>query len=417
MGARRGLWVCGVGAAVVLLDLASSLNSVPRSGSPPPPPPPPSPAAAAESTTLAPVSAALRCGGRNDVAADSSDVVKLFGFVRTVCVDQLGESQFGGGRYLPGTCNTPGCAHVVDLVESACIDSQGSWKDGFLGAAFGPILSPFSKLCKDSHAEEQFSTFEEDDAVFAITSKNVDTGGPCEHPDCLLMSEHPLPLYIIDGADELDGDVDCQTCGLSRDGESSCIASCMPPQQQDTFSETAASVGKSCSPTVHCPAKTFCDYNLEYLNHPQCQPCSNCGPKRWAHGNTTAIDQLTIRAPPAWTIQVTIEALYLPGHAQLTIETDQFDSQDSQFQPTILRGQQLPSEPQRVINAESGFLRLRFVSGREDAGEPATFILKVDMLCTKSGLHLGCGSHGDCGDDRKCQCHDGYTGYRCEHAV
>eukprot|EP01043_Picozoa_sp_COSAG02_P034278 COSAG02_NODE_2388_length_8979_cov_6.381081_4_plen_102_part_00 len=56
MGARRGLCVCGVGAVVVLLDLASSVNHVPTSGSPPPPPPPPAAAAAAAaagSTTLA----------------------------------------------------------------------------------------------------------------------------------------------------------------------------------------------------------------------------------------------------------------------------------------------------------------------------------------------------------------------------
>ena len=368
-------------------------------------------AVSGDAPSAPPASAALRCGGRKDVAADSTDVIKLFNFLRSVCVDQLGESEFGGGQYLPGSCKTPGCAHVVDLVESACTDGQGTWNDGFLGTAFGPMLSPVSQMCEDSHAEEQFSTFEEDDAVFAITSTNVDTGGPCMHPDCLLIDEHPLPLYIIDGADELDGAVDCQTCGLSRDGERSCTASCMQ-RQQDAGSMTGATVGKSCSPTVHCGAGTFCDYNLEYLNHPQCQPCSSCGPKRWATGNTTSIDQLTMRAPPAWTIQLTVEALYLPAHAQLRIEPDQFDSQDTEFAATVLQGQQLPSESQRVITSD-GFLRIRFVSDRRDVGEPATFIFKVDMLCTKSGLHLGCGNHGDCGADRKCRCRDGYTGYRC----
>lgn len=410
---HAGLRFCTAAAAavIILALLPDSVNSVPSSTAGTPRAA--DAAVAVVAAPAAPSSArALRCGGRGNVAADSTDVIKLFNFVQAVCVDQLGEGKFGGGQYLPGTCKTPGCAHVIDLVESACTDGQGKWNDGFLGAAFGPMLSPVSQMCKDSHAEERFSTFEEDDAVFAITSQNVDTGGPCMHPDCLLISQHPIPLYIIDGADELDGAVDCQTCGLSHDGESSCVASCMQRQQNDD-SGTGATIGKSCSPTVQCEAGAFCDYNLEYLHHPQCQPCSTCGPKRWANGNVTSVDQLTMRAPPAWTIQLTVEALYLPNHAQLRIEPDQFDSQDLQLGALILTGQQLPSEPQRVINAD-GFVRLRFVSDRRDVGEPATFIFKIDMLCTKSGLHLGCGAHGDCGDDRKCHCHDGYTGYTCD---
>lgn len=302
-----------------------------------------------------------------------------------------------------------GCAHIVDLVESACTDGQGTWNDGFLGSAFGPMLSRVSDLCKT-----QLSRPWPDDTVFAITSKNVDTGGPCMHPDCLLLSEHPvLPLYIIDGADELDGAVDCHTCGLSRNGESSCTAMCM--QQQAVVTPAGGSVGKSCSASKPCGAGTYCDYNLGYNSFPQCQPCSSCGPKRWAPGtNTSLIDELTLRAPGAWTIQVTVQALYLPDHAQLRIEPDQFDSQDSHFPSVILRGQKLPSAPQRVIEGSAGFMRLRFLSDKRDAGEPASFVLKVDMLCTKSGLRLGCGEYGECGDDRKCHCHSGFSGYTCD---
>ena len=357
--------------------------------------------------------AALRCGGGKDVAADSTQLLDLFAFAKTVCCDQLGEGDFGGG-YLPASCKTPGCAHVIDLIETACKDGDGTWNDAFLGSAFGPMLDPVAKMCKDSHAEQSFATFEEDDSVYAITSKNVDTGGPCMHPDCLLLSEHPvLPLFIIDGADELDGQVDCQTCGLSQNGESSCNSMCMQAGQSGV--PALGSVGKSCSPEMRCGAGTYCDYNLEYLSHPQCQPCTSCAPQRWADGtNTSLIDQLTLRAPGAWTIQVTILALYLPPHAQLRIEPDQFDSQDAHFGSTILRGKDLPSESQRVIDAGSGFLRVRLLSDKRDAGQAASFLLKVDMLCTKSGLHLGCGSHGDCGDDRKCQCHAGYTGHTCD---
>ena len=398
--ALRQMLLRSVAAALVVQ--AAGVAGVPAatSGSPPPP--------------LPASAAALRCGGGTDVAADSTQLLDLFAFAKSVCCDQLGELNAGGG-YLPASCNTPGCAHVIDLVESACTDGQGTWNDAFLGSAFGPMLNPVMKMCKDSHAEESFATYEEDDSVYAITSKNVDTGGPCMHPDCLLLSDHPvLPLIIIDGADELDGAVDCHTCGLSRNGESSCNTMCMQAGQAGMI-PAAGSVGKSCSPEMPCKAGTYCDYNLEYLSHPQCQPCTSCAPQRWAVGtNTSLIDQLTLRAPSAWGIEVTVLSLYLPDHAQLRLEPDQFDSQDQHFGSTILRGKELPSEASRVIEASSGFLRLRLLSDKKDAGKPASFILKVDMLCTKSALHLGCGVHGDCGDDRKCTCHAGYTGHTCD---
>ena len=54
------------------------------------------------------------------------------------------------------------------------------------------------------------------------------------------------------------------------------------------------------------------------------------------------------------------------------------------------------------------------LSDKRDVSEPATFILQVDMLCTlDDAQHSGCGVHGDCGADRRCQCHYGYVGHAC----
>ena len=123
-----------------------------------------SPAAAAAAAAAAP----LACGTNDDPAADSKQVLDLFTFVTSVCVDQLGEKQYGGGR-LPSTCKSAGCARVVDLVSSSCKPS-GQWNDNFLAMAFGPMLDPLVQKCAASGAEGM-TGFETE---FAITSARAD---------------------------------------------------------------------------------------------------------------------------------------------------------------------------------------------------------------------------------------------------
>ena len=57
-----------------------------------------------------PPPALLRCGGSGDPSTDSNDVLDLFGFVRAVCCDQLGEklSQHMPNLLMPDTCTTAG---------------------------------------------------------------------------------------------------------------------------------------------------------------------------------------------------------------------------------------------------------------------------------------------------------------------
>lgn len=398
------------------------------------------PAGAAKSSPG--VHPALRCGGSGDVATDSNDVISLISFATTVCCDQQGESlsTSSGNLKVPSTCKTPGaaaaypctlilgssflmrrviavagCAHAVGFVSNACTDSNGKWNDGFLGAAFGPLVDDIFRLC-NAHSDP--ST---DDSVIAISAKHVDADAACKdgqnaRPDCLLLESHEvLPMYIVDSADELDGEIDCHTCGLERTSVQSCIASCNAHMQADQETTVLAdgTVGNSCSPKTPCGNGAYCDYNLGYGSYPQCKPCSDCAPSKWGDG-LSHTDQLFLRAAGKLTIQVTIQVLYLPDHSQLLINGEQPGSTSSNATPIVFQGKQLPSASSRVINVNEGQVRIRLRSDIRDVGKPAALLLKVDLLCTKSAA---CGAHGQCGDDRKCSCEYGWVGHACDERI
>ena len=253
-----------------------------------------------------------------------------------------------------------GCAHTVDLVANACLNDDGQWDDGFLGIAFGMQLDSTITLC----ATQMKDPWPED-AVFAITSKGTDAGECSLGKDCLALGPgSPLPLYIVDGAEELDGAAECHSCGLGENSLSSCTASCMQPGQDGVAPAGGSSAGQSCSPSHPCGAGTFCDYGggVGPVVYPQCRACSSCAAKRWADGsNTSRIDQLSVRAPGAFSIQLTLQALYLPEHAELRIEPKQpatsasADDAPTPLVSTVLRGEHLPSDAsQRVIEVDTG---------------------------------------------------------------
>lgn len=395
---------------------------------------------------------ALRCGGNGDPSTDSSDVLDLYGFIRAVCCDQLGEklSQNMPNLLMPDTCTTAGglfffaphtpqcfapcrqllvltrgacramadvagCAHTVDLVANACLNDDGRWDSGFLGAAFGMQLDSTISLC----AAQMKNPWPED-GVFAITSNGMGARECSMGKDCIALGPgSALPLYIIDGTEELqDGAADCHTCDLGENALSSCTASCMQPGQ-DGVAPADYSAGQLCSPGYPCGAGTFCDYGngVGVVVYPHCRACSSCAAERWADGsNTSRIDQLSVHAPGALTIQLTLQALYLPDHAELRIEPKQPTSADAPpLASTVLRGKHLPNDAsQRVIEVDTGEVRVGLLSDNRDVSEPATFILQIDMLCTlDDARHSGCGAHGDCGTDRRCQCHYGYVGHAC----
>jgi hypothetical protein len=85
----------------------------------------------------------LACGTRGDDSANTQQLIELFGFVKRVCVDQLGESYNGVG-YLPSSCETEGCQRATELlVDSCAIFFQG----GFVASIFQPMLAPFARTC------------------------------------------------------------------------------------------------------------------------------------------------------------------------------------------------------------------------------------------------------------------------------
>jgi hypothetical protein len=358
--------------------------------------------------------AALACGTNGEPAADSKQVFALFAFVSAVCVDQLGEyAPKGEAAALPLSCKTPGCAHVVDLLAASCAPG-GRWADPFLGAAFGPMLSPLVALCKSSDLwDHQLSEY-------AITSKREDD-------DPLLMAEIPsggLPAYIIDGADDDGGAADCDTCDLNLLGVQQCKKACTA-----AVPAAAATAGNACdtdasNPTFGeaagayegCAAHAFCNRDFTDGHRSVCQACSDCAPK---DPRGTTLDTMAVLAPPGQEVRVTVEALYLPPHAELRLfPTGQAGELDGGPNVT-LAGQGLPGSGSAAdaVVSHGGRLVVQLRSDRRDAGAPATFRLKLEPACTTA---VGaCSGHGTCakgvcecdcrapGADGDPQCYDG----------
>lgn len=324
----------------------------------------------------------LACGGTGDPAADSTSVLALFAFAKTACCDQLGEGCWGGG-YLPTTCKTAGCAHVIDIVSSACAppDGGGAWTDGFLGVAFGPMLDPVRKMCQNSDAEHM----EERDHTYAIADHAVDEPINCNSEEGAGLGAS-LPIYIVDGEYEEDGGVDCHTCGLNTVGEDFCKDRCT----EGATPVAAASSGELCGPDHHppdqrndnaaCATNAFC--NMAFADEegaakgvePRCQACADCAPKP-VGGNQ--YDSLSVVGPTGQELRVTVALLYLPEGASLQIFPNRTAHPEDQI---TLTGQQLPDPPVIVTSGGSVEVRLHG-GGPATAAKPASFRLEVDAVC------------------------------------
>ncbi len=77
------------------------------------------------------------CGSTGDVAGGSKEISDLFAAAKSVCCDDLHE-QCDDSKWFPDTCNSVGCARVVDIVSQSCAATFAV--DGFFRTAFKPSL-------------------------------------------------------------------------------------------------------------------------------------------------------------------------------------------------------------------------------------------------------------------------------------
>ncbi len=105
------------------------------------------------------------CGSHGDVAAQSTEVVHLFGAAKTVCCDDMQE-RCDEAQPLPQTCNTVECARAVDIVAQSCAATFAA--DGFLRTAFKPPLDQVVETCGAAQTARSDHT-----PTYVITNHNL----------------------------------------------------------------------------------------------------------------------------------------------------------------------------------------------------------------------------------------------------
>ena len=118
-----------VAVAVMALTLACCVAALPRASS---------------SADPVVASTLFACGGNGDVLIGQQEVAALYTALKSVCCEDLHE-ECDAKNSVPNTCNTVGCARVVEIVEHSCAATFA--QDGFLSAAFKPSLDQVVAKC------------------------------------------------------------------------------------------------------------------------------------------------------------------------------------------------------------------------------------------------------------------------------
>ena len=118
-----------VAVAVMALTLACCVAALPRASS---------------SADPVVASTLFACGGNGDALIGQQEVAALYTALKSVCCEDLHE-ECDAKNPVPNTCNTVGCARVVEIVEHSCAATFA--QDGFLSAAFKPSLDQVVAKC------------------------------------------------------------------------------------------------------------------------------------------------------------------------------------------------------------------------------------------------------------------------------